>query len=107
MSLYNLVFGLFFCGFITRRIGGRMAAAFLPMLSAFAYGILALSATSLLTYLAPIDSSSVWQAAILVFVYIGIYLGMTRLFLKDSLAEVVSLAIRGISGFGRANRSIG
>ncbi|MGC3973856.1 MAG: oligosaccharide flippase family protein [Nitrospira sp.] len=107
MSLYNLIFGLFFCGFITRRIGGRIAAAFLPMLSAFVYGILALGATSLLTYLASIDSSGGWQAAMLVLVYIGIYVGMTRLFLKDSLAEVVSLVFRAISGFGRAARSTG
>jgi O-antigen/teichoic acid export membrane protein len=106
VSLYNLVFGLFFCGFITRRIGGRMGAAFVPMLYAFMLGILALLATSLLTYLVAVDSSSIGQAAILVLIYVGIYLGMTRLFLRDSLAEVISLVLRGIPGFGRAKRSM-
>lgn len=107
VSLYNLLFGLFFCGFITRRIEGRLRSTFVPVLSAFASGILALSATSLLTYLVSVDSSNIWQAAIMVIVYVGIYVGMTRLFLKDSLAEVISLVLRGISGIGRANRSIG
>ena len=106
VSLYNLVFGLFFCGFITRRIGGRMGAAFGPMLYAFMLGILALLVTSLLTYLVSVDSSSLWQAAILVLIYVGIYLGMTRLFLRDSLAEIISLVLTGIPGFGRAKRSM-
>jgi hypothetical protein len=104
ISAYNLAFGLFFCGFITRRISGRLGAAFVPMLSAFAFGILALLATLLLIYLGSIDSSNIWQAAMLVFLYVGIYLCLTRFFLKDSLTEITSLVLRGISGLGRANR---
>jgi len=104
VSAYNLAFGLFFCGFITRRISGRMDAAFLPMLSAFALGILALLATSALTYLGSVDNSSICQAGMLILIYVGIYLGLTRVFLKDSLTEITSLVLRGISGLGRANR---
>ena len=83
-----------------------MGAAFGPMLYAFMLGILALLVTSLLTYLVSVDSSSLWQAAILVLIYVGIYLGMTRLFLRDSLAEIISLVLTGIPGFGRAKRSM-
>jgi hypothetical protein len=104
ISAYNLAFGLFFCGFITRRISGRLGAAFVPMLSSLAFGILALSATLLVTYLGSVDSSNIWQAGILILIFVGIYLGLTRFFLKDSLAEVTSLVLRGIPGLGRANR---
>lgn len=101
VSAYNLAFGLFFCGFITRRVSGRLGAAFVPMLSAFAFGILALLVTVLVTYLGSVDSSNIWQAGMLVSIYVGIYLGLTRFFLKDSLTEATSLVLRGI---GRANR---
>lgn len=95
VSVYNFVFGMFFCGFITRRIGGRMGAAFGPMLYAFMLGILSLLATSLLTHLVAADNSSLWQAAGLVLMYVGIYVGMTRLFLRDSLTEIIRLVHRG------------
>ena len=71
------------------------------MLSAFAFGILALLVTVLVTYLGSVDSSNIWQAGMLVSIYVGIYLGLTRFFLKDSLTEATSLVLRGI---GRANR---
>lgn len=104
VSLYNLVSGLFFCGFITRRIGGRMDAALIPMLQAFMVGALALSTTSILTSFVSINSSNLWHTAISVLMYVGICLGMTRVFLNDSLTEAVSLLCKEIPGFRRTNR---
>jgi PST family polysaccharide transporter len=104
VSAYNLAFGLFFCGFITRRISGRLSTEFLSTLSAFAFGILALLATAALTYLGSVDNSNIWQAGMLILIYIGIYLGLTKVFLRESLTEVTNLVLRGISGLGRANR---
>jgi PST family polysaccharide transporter len=104
MSLYNLLFGMVLCGFITRHIGGQIGAALLPILHTFVIAILALLATFLLTNLLSVDSSSIWQAAISILVYVGIYLGMARWLLKDSLAEVLDLVVRRNPVRGRANR---
>ncbi len=106
ISAYNLAFGLCSCGYIAQRIGGRLSAAFVPMLSAFAFGILALLATSLLTYLGSVDSLNMWHAGISILLYVGIYLGLTRVFLRDSLTEVISLILRGIPDPRRAKRSM-
>jgi len=105
VSVYNLAFGLFFCGFIMRRIAGQTGGVFLPMLAIFAFGILSLLTTSLLPYIRSVDSSNLWQAIMLVIIYVVIYLSLTRLFLKDSLAEFISLVLRGVSGLGRVSRT--
>lgn len=107
VSAYNLIFGVFFCGFITRQINGHVGAALVPMLSAFAFGILALLVTTLVAYLGSIDSSNLWQTGMVLLMYVGIYLGLTRVFLKDSLAEATGLVLRGIPGLGRTNRTTG
>ena len=102
VSGYNLLVGLMFCGFLTKRIGGQLGNLFVPILSTFLFGILALSLTSLLTFAGAVDDSRVWQAAMLVVIYVLTYLGLARLFLKDSVSEVVNLVLRGISGLGLA-----
>lgn len=104
ISAYNLAYGLFFCGVITRRIGGQIRATFVPMLTTMAFGILALTSTTLLTYVGSVDSTNIWQAAMLILAYVGIYLGLTRVFLKDSLAEATNLILRGVSSMWRPHR---
>ena len=104
VSGYNLVFGLMFCGFVTKRIGGQLGHMFVPVLSTFLFGILALSTTSILTFVGIVDGSTFWQATMLVVIYAVTYLGLARLFLKDSVREVVSLVLRGIPGLGPAKR---
>lgn len=104
VSGYNLVFGLLFYGFVTKRIGGEIGNMFVPVLATFLFGILALSTTSFLTLLGVVDGSRFWQATMLIVIYTVTYLGLARLFLKDSVSEVVSLGIRVISGFGPAKR---
>ena len=104
VSGYNLLFGLMFCGFVTKRIGGQLGNMFVPVLSTFFLGILALSMTSFLSFAGAVDDSRFWEATMLVVIYAMTYLGLARLFLKDSISEVVSLGIRVISGFGPARR---
>ena len=104
VSGYNLLFGLMFCGFVTKRIGGQLGSMFVPVLSTFFFGILALSMTSFLTFAGAVDDSRFWQATMLVVLYAVIYLGLARLFLKDSISEIVNLVIRGISGLAPAKR---
>ena len=104
VSGYNLVFGLMFCGFVTKRIGGQLGNMLVPVLSTFLFGILALSATLILTFVGVVDGSRFWQATMLVVIYAVTYLGLARLFLKDSVSEVVSLVLRGIPGLGPAKR---
>ena len=105
VSAYNLAFGLLFCGFVVYRIGGEVGPTFVPMVSAFSFGIIAISATLLIAYLASVDRANILQAAMLVSVYVGIYLGLTRCFLKDMLSEITTLAIKGISATA-ADRSL-
>ena len=100
VSGYNLVFGLMFCVFVTKRIGGQLGDMFVPMLSTFAFGSLALILTAILTHVASINNANVWQALGLVVVYSTIYIGLTRFFLKDSMAEIVSLVRLQISSSG-------
>ncbi len=104
VSGHNLVFGLMFCGFVTKRIGGQLGHMFIPILSTFLFGILALSTTAILTFVGLVDGSRFWHAPMLVVIYAVTYLGLARLFLKDSVREVVSLVLKGISGFGPAKR---
>ena len=104
VSGYNLVFGLIFCGIVTKRIGGQLGNMFVPILSTFLFGILALSTTSILTFVGVVDGSRFWQATMLVVIYAVTYLGLARLFMKDSIREVVSLVLRGIPGLGLAKR---
>lgn len=104
ISGYNLVFGLLFCGFVTKRIGGQIGNMFVPVLATFLFGILALSMTSFLTFAGAVDGSKFWQAIMLVAIYAVTYLGLARLFLKDSVKEVISLVLRGISDLGPVKR---
>jgi teichuronic acid exporter len=104
VSGYNLLFGLMFCGFVTKRIGGQLRNMLVPVLATFFFGILALSMTSFLTFSGAVDNSKFWQATMLVVIYAVTYLGLARLFLKDSVREILSLALRGISGLTPAQR---
>jgi O-antigen/teichoic acid export membrane protein len=104
VSGYNLLFGLMFCGFVTKRIGGQLRNMLVPVLATFFFGILALSMTSFLTFSGAVDDSKFWQATMLVVIYAVTYLGLARLFLKDSVREILSLALRGISGLTPAQR---
>jgi PST family polysaccharide transporter len=104
VSGYNLLFGLMFCGFVTKRIGGQLKNMLVPVLATFFFGILALSMTSFLTFSGAVDNSKFWQATMLVVIYAVTYLGLARLFLKDSVREILSLALRGISGLTPAQR---
>jgi hypothetical protein len=104
VSGYNLLFGLMFCGFVTKRIGGQLRNMLVPVLATFFFGILALSMTSFLTFSGAVDNSKFWQATMLVVIYAVTYLGLARLFLKDSVREILSLALRGISGLTTAQR---
>jgi PST family polysaccharide transporter len=105
VSGYNLMFGLMFCGVVTKRIGGQLTDMFAPMLSTFAFGSLALILTGVLMYVASINSSDVWQAVGLVAVYSMLYLGLTRFFLKDSVAEMVGLVRQQVSGLSFVKRA--
>jgi succinoglycan exporter len=91
VSGYNLVFGLMFCWFVTKRIGGQLEDMFVPMLSTFAFGSLALILTVVLIYLAAINDTDLWQALGFAAVYSIIYACLIRCFLKESVAEIVSL----------------
>jgi hypothetical protein len=104
ISVYNLAYGLFFCGIITQRIGGQIRATFVPMLSSLAFGVLALAITALLTYVASVDSTNIWQTALLILTYVAIYLSLTRFFLRDSLSEATNLVLRGAVGMWRPHR---
>lgn len=104
VSGYNLLFGLMFCGFVTKRIGGQLRNMLVPVLATFFFGILALSMASFLTFSGAVDGSKFWQATMLVVIYAVTYLGLARLFLKDSVREILSLALRGISGLMPAQR---
>ena len=104
VSVYNLAYGLFFCGIITRRIGGEIRTTFVPMLSTLAFGILALVITTLLTYLGSIDSTNIWVAAMLILTYSAIYLALTKIFLRDSLLEATNLVLRGLACVWRPQR---
>ncbi|MCI1278805.1 MAG: oligosaccharide flippase family protein [Nitrospira sp.] len=107
VSVYNLSYGLFFCGIITRRIGGQIRTTFVPMLTTLAFGILALLTTALLTYVGSVDSTNIWQAAMLILTYVAVYLGLTRFFLRDSLAEATNLILTGVSSMWRPHRVTG
>jgi teichuronic acid exporter len=106
VSGYNLLSGLMFCGFVTKRIGGQLRNMLVPVLATFFFGILALSMTSFLTFSGAVDDSKFWQATMLVVIYAVTYLGLARLFLKDSVREILSLALRGISGLTPVQRVI-
>jgi len=105
VSGYNLVFGLMFCGFVTKRIGGQLGDMFVPVLSTFAFGSLALILTAVLTHVASIDDTELWQALGLVAVYSMIYVCLIRRFLKDSVAEIVSLVRQQFPSLGLAKRA--
>jgi O-antigen/teichoic acid export membrane protein len=105
VSGYNLVFGLMFCGFVTKRIGGRLGDMFVPMLSTFAFGSLALILTAVLSHVASINDADLWQALGLVTVFSMIYACLIRCFLKDSMAEIVSLVRQQVCGLGLAKRA--
>jgi hypothetical protein len=104
VSVYNLAYGLFFCGIITRRIGGKIRTTFVPMLSTLAFGILALVITTLLTYLGSIDNTNIWVAAMLILTYSAIYLALTKIFLRDSLLDATNLVLRGLACVWRPQR---
>jgi PST family polysaccharide transporter len=105
VSGYNLVFGLMFCGFVTKRIGGQLGDMFVPMLSTFAFGSLALILTAVLSHVAPINDTDLWQALGFVAVFSLIYACLIRCFLKDSVVEIVSLVRQQVSGLGLAKRA--
>jgi len=105
VSAYNLISGLLFCAFVTNRIGGRWGDVLLPMLFTFSIGGLSLVGTEALIILTPVENSPIWQAFGLVLIYSGIYLGLTQIFLKGSVKEIVELFRRQFTGFrvpGRA-----
>jgi O-antigen/teichoic acid export membrane protein len=105
VSGYNLVFGLMFCGFVTKRIGGRLGDMFVPMLSTFAFGSLALILTAVLSHVASINDTDLWQGLGLVAVFSMSYACLIRCFLKDSMAEIVGLVRQQVSGLGLAKRT--
>jgi hypothetical protein len=105
ISGYNLVFGLIFCGCVTKRIGGQLRDMYEPMLSTFAFGSLALILTVVLLLVTSIDTSNIWQALGLISVYSVIYVSLIGYFLKNSAMEFVSLVRQQVSGWGLAKRA--
>ena len=91
MSAYNLVFGVFMCGVVARRIGGRSREIFVSVLSTLGCGITALSVALLVRSLEWPELSPVWQAMGILGIYATVYLGLTRLFMNDHLLEVIHL----------------
>lgn len=105
VSGYNLVFGALFCGFVAQQIGGRLGDMLIPMLSTFAFGTVALLATAGLALIKPIGGPNIWQALGLILVYVVLYVGLVRMFLKDTVTEITSLVRRQVSGLGLAGRA--
>jgi teichuronic acid exporter len=104
VSGYNFVFGLMFCGFVTKRIGGQLSDMFIPMLSTFAFGLLALVLTVGLSYLVSIDNTDFLKAFGLVALYSMIFACLIRFFLQASVGEIVSLIRQQVSGLGLVKR---
>jgi O-antigen/teichoic acid export membrane protein len=104
VSAYNLGFGLFFCAFVVTRIRAEAGPTLARMLLTLALGIIAISAALLISYLGSFDDANIWQAAMLVLMYAGIYLSLTRFFLNDVLTEITILGVRGTSALARATR---
>jgi hypothetical protein len=95
---------LFFCAFVVTRIRAEAGHTLARMLLTLALGIIAISAALLISYLGSFDDANIWQAAMLVLMYAGIYLSLTRFFLNDVLTEITILGVRGTSALARATR---
>jgi O-antigen/teichoic acid export membrane protein len=104
VSAYNLGFGLFFCAFVVTRIRAEVGRTCARMLLTLALGVVAISAAWLISYSGSFDDGNIWQAAILVLIYAGIYLSLTRLFLNDVLTDITMLGVRGTSALARIDR---
>jgi len=107
VSGYNFVFGLMFCGFVAKRIGGRLGDMFIPMLFTFAFGSLALLLTAGMIYLASINVNDLLQTLGIMTLYSVVFACLMRCFLRDSVVEIVSLVRQQISGLGLAKRVTG
>ena len=91
MSAYSLTFGLFMCWITARRLGGQLGEVFVPVVSALGCGITALLvATWGRTWESP-DLTSVRHAVEIIVIYVAVYFGLTRLFMKNYLNEVLQL----------------
>jgi hypothetical protein len=106
ISGYNLVFGLIFCGCVTKRIDGLLRDMFVPMLSTFAFGSLALIFTAVLLQVASINNNNLWQVLGLISIYSVIYVSLIVCFVKSSAMEFVSLVRQQVSSWGLAKRAI-
>lgn len=94
MSVYNVAYGVFICGVVARRLGGRQREMFVPVLSILGCGITALSIALLGRSLELAELSPVWQAMSILGIYATVYLGLTRLLMNDHLQEVILLLRR-------------
>ncbi len=105
VSGYNLVLGLIFCGVVTKRIGGRLGDMVIPMMSTFVLGLISLLATEGLTVIASLNDASTWHALGLVVLYSAIFAGLTKIFLNESVAEIMALIRHQVSGLRLAGRT--
>ena len=101
VSGYNLIFGLFYCGRAALKVGTSLRSMFAPIMSTFGIGVIAVIACFLLDKLGILDITSLWQAALLLVFYIGVYVGLTKFFLQESFSDVMNLALRPIHALTR------
>ena len=96
VSGYNLLFGLFYCGTAALKVGTPLKSVFTPIMSTFGIGVVATLVGLLLTVLGILDNTNLWQAALLLAIYSGVYVGLTKVFLGESFSDVMNLALRRI-----------
>lgn len=106
VSGYNLLFGLFFCWFVSRHVTGLRSEAVGSMLTTFGCGLLALGITFAIASLGEIDSTRIGQVAVLITIFGGSYIVLTRVLMRDSFVEGATLIFRGWSGLSRVSRGV-
>lgn len=101
VSGYNLIFGLFYCGRAALKLGTPLKNMFTPIMSTFGIGAIAVIVCTLLEVLGILDITSLWQATLLLTIYSGVYVGLTKFFLRESFSDLINLALRPIFALTR------
>ncbi|MBI5316139.1 MAG: oligosaccharide flippase family protein [Nitrospirae bacterium] len=97
VSGYNLIFTLFYCGSAAFRLRTPIKNVFAPIGQTFGIGLIAVMMCFMLGSLGRFDMTNPWQGALLLAVYCVVYAGLTRLFLRESFSDLISLASGRIS----------
>ncbi|MBS0171646.1 MAG: oligosaccharide flippase family protein [Nitrospira sp.] len=94
VSGYNLLSGFMYCAIVAKSSLMPLRSVFTQVFVMLWVGIAAVAAASMFIFWEGQNTTSLWQAAAAITVYGCIYLGLTKVFIRNSFVEIKSVLVR-------------